>query len=250
MYRRIYHYLDLLSLIVLSFLGLFVFAIIAFSPPVDYEYFLFRKPIVGLTFGLICILGSIAVLSPKECSKIFYHRKERDSLGKQHNCQENWFASSSTSFIFGLKIVHGHHPSCERFSSHEFRIRDKTFCTGCTGLLLGASLSLFGAFIYFSNSSYIPPSFIGIGFLGVALGLLLTFLNLRRTILRLSLNALFIFGVFLMLIGIDSLIQSLFIDLLLILFSIFWLFARISLSQWNHRRICHECKNKCELKIV
>jgi hypothetical protein len=247
---RIDHHLDLLSLIVLSFLGLFVFVIIAFSPPVNYEYFLFRKPTVGLIFGLIGSLGLIAVLSPKECSKIFYHRKERDSLGRQHNYQESHVASSGTSFILGLKIVHGHHPSCERFSSHEFRIRDKTFCTGCTGLLLGASISLLGAPIYFSNDSFVPPFLVGIGLLGVALGLLLPLFNLQRIVLRLSLNALFVFGVFLMLIGIDSLVQSLFIDLFLILSSIFWLLTRMSLSQWNHKRICHECKNKCELEIA
>jgi len=182
----------------------------------------------------------VAVLSPRECSRIFYCKEEYSS-------QEKWVASN-TSLILGFKIVHGHHPFCEKFSSHEFRIKDKTFCTGCTGLLLGASISLFGAFVYFSNNLYISSFFIGIGLLGAALGLLLPLLNLQRTILRLSLNAFFIFGVFLMLIGIDNLVQSVFIDLLLILFSIFWLFTRISLSKWNHQRICDECRNKCEFK--
>lgn len=250
MHRKICHHLDLLSLIVLSFLGLFVFVIIAFSPQVNYEYFLFRKAVVGSIFGLICILGPIAVLSPKECSRIFYFRRGKGSLGKQYNYQENHVDSKSTSLILGLKIVQGHHPGCEKFSSHEFRIKDKCFCTGCTGLLLGALTSLLGVFIYFSNDLFISPFFIDIGLFGVALGLLLPLLNLQRTILRLSLNAFFIFGVFLMLIGVDSLIQSLSIDLLLILMSIFWLLTRISLSQWNHRRICHECGNKCELKIA
>ncbi|MCP8313877.1 MAG: hypothetical protein H3Z53_05845 [archaeon] len=245
MHRKIYRHFDLLFLIILSFFGLFIFLILMFSPPVTYEYFLFRKQIVGLVFGLICILGMVAVLSPKECSKIFYCRKERGSSGKQYTQEKG---VNNTSFIFGLKIVHGHHPFCENFSSHEFRIKDKTFCTGCTGLLLGALISLFGAFIYFSSNLYIPSFFIGIGLLGVALGLFLPLLNLKRTIFRLSLNAFFIFGVFLMLIGIDAPVQSVFIDLLLILFSIFWLFTRISLSQWNHQRICHECRNRCEFK--
>jgi len=250
MFRRIYSHLDLLSLMVLSFLGLSIFVVMVFSPPVNYEYFLFRKAVVGSIFGLICIFGLVAVLSPKECSRIFYFRKGKDGLGRQYNYQENHVASNSTSHILGLKIVHRHHPSCERFSSHEFRIKENTFCTGCTGLLLGALTSLLGAFIYFSSNLFIPSFFIGIGLLGVALGLLLPLLNLQRAILRLSLNAFFIFGVFLMLIGVDSLIQSLFIDLLLILMSIFWLLTRISLSQWNHQRICHECENKCELKIA
>jgi len=247
MYMKIYRHFDLLSLIVLSFSGLFIFLILMFSPPATYEYFLFRKQIVGSVFGLVCIFGIVAVLSPKECSRIFYCRK--DNSGKKYSFQEKW-VTYSTSLVLGFRIVHGHHPFCDNFSFHEFRIKDKTFCTSCTGLLLGALISLFGAFIYFSSNLYIPSFFISIGLLAVALGLLLPLLNLKGTILRLSLNAFFIFGVFLILIGIDTLAQSVFIDLLLILFSIFWLFTRISLSQWNHQKICDECGNKCEFKKI
>ncbi|MEM2873116.1 MAG: hypothetical protein QXD82_02985 [Nitrososphaerales archaeon] len=219
-----------------------MFVIIGFSLPLNYEYFLFRKPIIGLAFGLLCILGMVAALLPKECSKIFYCKKDIT--------REESISSNNASFIFGLRIVHGHHPSCENFSSHEFRIKDKSFCTGCTGLLIGALISLFGAIIYFSSNLSIPTFFIIIGFLGVALGLILPLLNLKQTVLRLLINAFFIFGVFLMLIGVDSLVQSIFVDLFLISLSIFWLFTRISFSQWNHQRICHECGNKCRLRAV
>jgi len=219
-----------------------MFIITSFSLPLNYEYFLFRKPIIGSAFGLLCILGMMAVLLPKECSKIFYCKKDIT--------REESISSNNASFIFGLRIVHGHHPSCENFSSHEFRIKDKSFCTGCTGLLIGALISLFGAIIYFSSNLSIPTFFMIIGVPGVALGLILPLLNLKQTILRLLINAFFIFGVFLMLIGVDSLFQNIFIDLFLISLSIFWLFTRISFSQWNHRRICHECGNKCRLKVV
>ncbi len=242
MLGKTYHRFDLLLLMVLSFLGLFMFVIIGFSLPLNYEYFLFRKPIIGLAFGLLCILGMVAAILPKECSKIFYCKKDIT--------REESISSNNASFIFGLRIVHGHHPSCENFSSHEFRIKDKSFCTGCTGLLIGALISLFGAIIYFSSNLSIPTFFIIIGFLGVALGLILPLLNLKQTVLRLLINAFFIFGVFLMLIGVDSLVQSIFVDLFLISLSIFWLFTRISFSQWNHQRICHECGNKCRLRAV
>ncbi len=242
MLGKTYHRFDLLLLMVLSFLGLFMFVIIGFSLPLNYEYFLFRKPIIGLAFGLLCILGMMAAILPKECSKIFYCKKDIT--------REEPISSSNASIIFGLRIVHGHHPSCKNFSSHEFRIKDKSFCTSCTGLLIGALISLFGAIIYFSSNLSIPTFFIIIGLLGVALGLILPLLNLKQTVLRLLINAFFIFGVFLMLIGVDSLVQSIFIDLFLISLSIFWLFTRISFSQWNHQRICHECGNKCRLRAV
>ncbi len=249
MSRKIFHHPNLLSLIVLSFFGISFFVIVAFSPPAYYEYSLFRKPIVGLIFGLICISGSIAVLSSKECSRILHFRKEKDVSDKRYKYQKNLIVPN-TSLILGLKIVHGHHPDCEKFSAHEFRIRNKTFCTGCTGLLFGALISLLGTLIYFSRNFLVPPFPIGVGLLGVALGLLLPLLNLQQNILRVFLNAFFVFGIFLALIGIDSIMQNLFIDILLISLSIFWLFTRISLSQWNHQRICHGCEYKCKLETV
>ncbi|MEM3382768.1 MAG: hypothetical protein QXL52_02940 [Nitrososphaerales archaeon] len=242
MLGKIYHRFDLLLLLILSFLGLLMFIITSFSLPLNYEYFLFRKPIIGLAFGLLSILGTMAAILPKECSKVFYCKK--------NIAQEKPISSNNASFIFGLRIVHGHHPSCENFSSHEFRIKDKSFCAGCTGLLIGALLSLLGAIIYFSTDLFIPNFFIIIGLLGVALGLILPLLDLKQTVLRLFINAFFIFGVFLMLIGVDSLVQSISIDLFLILLSIFWLFTRISFSKWNHLRICYECGNKCGLKAA
>ncbi|MEM3710368.1 MAG: hypothetical protein QXL46_05680 [Nitrososphaerales archaeon] len=242
MLGKIYHRFDLLLLLILSFLGLLMFVITSFSLPLSYEYFLFRKLIIGLAFGLLCILGIIAAILPKECSKIFYCKKDIT--------REKPISSNNASFIFGLRIVHGHHPSCENFSSHELRIKDKSFCAGCTGLIIGTLLSLFGTIIYFSTNLFIPTFFIIIGLLGVVLGLILPLLNLKQTILRLFINAFFIFGVFLMLIGVDSLVQSVFFDLFLISLSIFCLFTRISFSQWNHLRICHECGNKCRLKAA
>lgn len=243
---KIYHYPDLLLLISVSFFGLFLTGILAISPPATQDL-PFRKPVIGSIFGLICILGIMAVFSPRKCSQIFYCEKEEGS--SRHSSKEGIVAFNNTSSIFGLKIVHGHHPNCENFSAHEFQIGDKTFCTGCAGLLLGGLIDLFGTIMYFSNNWQIEQEslfFIGIGIMGVVFGLLTPLFNVRRTILRLSLNAFFIFGMFSILIGADTLGQSLFIDLFLISLSVFWLFTRISLSQWNHKRICHACRIRCE----
>ncbi len=243
---KVYHYPELLLLISLSFFGLFLTGILAIFPPATQDL-QFRKPLIGSIFGLICILGIIAAFSPRKCSRIFYCEKEGSS--SRHNSKVGLVASSNTSSIFGLKIVHGHHPNCENFSAHEFQIGNKTFCTGCIGLILGGLINLFGTIMYFSNNWQITkesPFFIYIGIIGVVFGLLTPLFNFRRTILRLSLNAFFIFGMFSILIGADMLGQSLFIDLFLISLSVFWLFTRISLSQWNHKRICYICGIRCE----
>ncbi|MGQ9718264.1 MAG: hypothetical protein ACUVWK_00180 [Nitrososphaerales archaeon] len=235
--ENIYRHLDLLLIIGLSFFGLFIVVMLAITSPTTLDYLSIRKPLVGSVFASICILGMVATFSPRRCSRIFYR-------GKEYDFQEGSANANSTSLILGLKMVHGHHPDCEGFSSHEFRIGGKTFCTGCIGLFFGALISIFGTIAYFSRDMYIPPFFTAFGLFGVALGLLAPMLNLQ-IILRFSLNVLFILGMFLILIGVDAFVQSLSADLLLISLYIFWLFARISLSQWNHRRICLGCTKKC-----
>jgi len=245
MSTRIYPYLELLILIGVSFFGLFFAVILAFSPTATLN-FVYRKPMIGSIFGMVCILGILAVFSPRKCSNIFYCQKE-DSIDSS---KRGYLNANKKSFVFDLKIVHKHHPSCENFSSHEFQIGKKSYCVGCTGLLFGALISLFGTIIYFSNSWQIIQEslfFIGIGISGVSSGLLAPFFNLRRKTLRFSLNVIFIFGMFSILIWGDTLAQSLFIDLFLISLSVFWLFTRISLSQWNHQRICNACGIQCEL---
>jgi len=212
---------------------LFLAGMIAFYPPVVGESFVWRKPIVGSIFGLICILGNLAVFFPKQCSGVFDFGKEE--MGSRPNV--GTFASHGT-----FSTVRGHHPDCENFSAHVFRIGNRTFCTACTGLLLGGLLALAGTILYFfSNWRLGQGSFLlaWVGVLGVGFGL---FQFKTRSFARLFLNTFFVFGAFLILIGIDELARSVTVDLFLIALTLFWLFTRISLSQWDHRRICYACK--------
>jgi len=118
------------------------------------------------------------------------------------------------------------------------------------GLLFGALITLAGTILYFFNEWPIATEgylLIGVGILGVALGLLRFLLfNVRRRALRFSLNTFFVLGTFLILVEMDKLIQSLFIDLFLVLLSVFWLFTRIRLSQWDHEKICRACGLLCD----
>ena len=202
-------------LVTVSLFGLFLVGILAFYPPVVGESFLWRKIIVGSIFGAICILGILAVFFPKQCS------------GASHG-------ASST--------VKGHHPDCESFSTHVFRMGNRTFCTACTGLLLGGLSALAGTILYFFSNWHVEQSsalLVWVGILGVGFGL---FQFKFRGIFRFFLNAFFAFGAFLILIGVDELVRSVTVDLFLVALTVFWLFTRISLSQWDHERICYACK--------
>jgi hypothetical protein len=219
-------------LVLVSFLGLFLAGMLTVYPPNVHESFLWRKPLIGSIFGLICVFGLLAVFFPRQCSRVFDFGKKKLSLtdlGK--------FASHGIS-----STLRGHHPDCENFSAHVFRMGDKTFCAACTGLLLGGLSALVGTLLYFFSNWCIEQSsslIVFVGILGVGSGL---FQFKSRRFFRLLLNIFFVLGTFFILIGVDKLIHSVTVDLFLVALTLFWLFTRISLSQWDHERICYACK--------
>lgn len=216
--------------------------IFTFNPPPVHEDFLFRKLMIGSIFGLICISGILAALFPRHCSQIFkfwktVHSREHSGAAK--------LASHSGSFA-----LNGHHPNCEGFSAHVFQINSRTFCTACTGLLLGGVIAFIGTALYFFGNLPVEeggPWLIWVGVLGVGSGLFQ--FRAKASYVRLSLNVFFVVGAFLVLVGLDELTQNLFGDLFLVSLSVLWLFTRISLSQWDHERICYVCnEDTCEFR--
>ena len=231
---------DLTYLVGLSFFGLFIAGMLSIYPPIRHESFVWRKPLIGSVFSLICILGILAVFFPKQCSGM----SDAVARGKRERSTLDKFPSHGTS-----PTMKGHHPDCEGFFAHVFHIRNRTFCTACTGLLLGGLAALAGTALYFfgewhiiSNSSLL----VWIGVTGVGLGLFQ--FKVKTTAIRLLLNTFFVLGTFLILVGADELAQNAFADMFLVLLAVFWLFTRIMLSQWDHRRICYTCRvAHCEL---
>jgi len=209
----------------MSFFGVLLSVLLAFFPHTPPEDFVWRKPVVGSVFGLICVLGILAALSPKQCTNALIFGKGKG------------YALHGYSAKIG-----GHHPICKNFSPHVFRIGNRRFCVACTGLTVGGLLALVGAFLYFFADWHVEQDIVLVvlaGLLGVSLGLFQ--FRVRRRLIRILLNAFFVMGSFLVLIGVDGLTQSLFADLFLVALIVFWLFTRISVSQWDHERICYAC---------
>ncbi|MFQ6073819.1 MAG: hypothetical protein ACE5KC_01235 [Candidatus Bathyarchaeia archaeon] len=236
-------------LVFACFFGLLLATLPAFFRLSVQEDFQWRKPLVGSVFGLICFLGVIAVFFPSRCSTVF---RDGEAEGRNHVAPANGETSlHKKSAILGLKVTHGHHPDCEGFAAHEFRFGRKTFCTACMGLLLGALAALLGVAAYFflgwnlgENVSLLLVS----GALGVGLGLLhYMFFDVQRRLVRLLLNAFFVFGTFLVLASTDAVANSLILDLFVVFLSILWLFTRILLSKRIHSKICQACSSKCEV---
>ena len=222
----------LLFSVSVSIFGILISLIFAFNPPVIQENFLWRKLMVGAAFGSICVLGIIAALFPRKCSQTFHFQKQKNA---SHNFNSNF---------------KGHHPQCPEFSAHVIHVNKHTLCAACSGMILGAFITLVGTVLYFFDWWQIEELSLLLILIGIA-GLTLGFFQLKfKSFIRLFLNAVFVFGAFLILIGFDALAHNLLFDFFLILLVIFWLFTRIKLSQWDHLKICSSCKISCVIREV
>jgi hypothetical protein len=224
---------DIKYQLLVSFLGLLLIVALTFFPPTVAEDPSWRKPVIGSIFSSICVLGILAVFSPNKCLRIFDIGKKNRTVGSD----SSKLVSHGTS-----NALQGHHPTCGKYDAHIFRIKDKIFCAACTGLLLGGLLALAGASVYFFADWRVAEHsslMVLLGIVGVSLGL---FQFKFRSLVRLSVNTFFVLGALFILIGINELVHSLFFDMFVVSLIVFWLFTRISLSQWDHERICSGCE--------
>jgi hypothetical protein len=229
-----YPNLTLAFLIAVSIFGLVLSILFVVHPSTTLEDdFAFRNLTVGSAFSAVCILGILAALFPSSCSAIPKFRK-RNRHGP------------------GFPTIHettlrAHHPSCENYSTHILSIGNMKFCATCSGLLVGATLVLFGSGLYFFGSLRIgePSILVSIGAAGVALGLLQSALpKFSGGLTRFFASILFVVGTFLMLVSIDAAVKNTSIDLFLVALSVLWILTKITLSQRDHQRTCSECSVK------
>jgi len=220
-----------------SFFGFLLIGVLSFKAPIFQEGFSRQKEIIGVVFGLICLFGIFAALSPNSCSQIVNLRR-KEKPAHRGDLGQNKVISQTFD-------VRGHHRMCGNFSSHVFHLRGRIFCASCTGLLIGGLLSLAGTVLYFFFNWHIGsgPLLFAFGALGVALNMLsiLLFDLWIKHLVRAFLNIFFVSGAFLILVAVDEQAQNFGLNLLVIAFSVFWLLTRILLSQWRHERICSAC---------
>jgi len=239
--------ITLLFLTSVSFFGLVLVALFTVNPPVSQADLVWRKPVVGSIFGLVCVLGALAVFFPNECSRGFNFGKGEKRRG--------WFSFSFRRGILaseGDSVLRGHHPMCAGFSCHVFNLGGRMFCATCSGLFLGAVVSFVGVAGYFFGNWQVGQNtflLVWVGILGVALGLLQSpLVKVRRSFVRVFSGALLAVGAFLSLVVVDELARDFFLDVFLVFLTVFWLVTRISLSQWEHEKICSSCNLvSCEL---
>ena len=193
-----------------------------------------RNLAVWAIFSTLCILGATATLFPRTCS---HSTRPPEDL-----------EPSRYTTISGIRLIHGHHATCESFSGHELELGEKTYCAACTGLLIGAIAALAVATLGLVCGITLPPI---TGYLGLALVLLgliyNPLLNITTPILRTLINALLVPGFSLILVAADG-HGNPGLSLLVIALSVYWMYTRIQLSSLNHEEICDDCEEPCEKK--
>jgi len=222
----------MLFLVSVSFFGLALATFFVVYLPVAQNDFALRKPVAGSALGAVCLLGIFAVLYPASCAGIVGFRNQDKTV---HN-----FTGSR------VKVLRGHHATCGYYSTHVISIGDKCFCATCSGLLVGAIVVLFCIGLFFfgdwriSEKPFLPVS---IGVVSVAVGLIYPVVpaKVQNGFTRFFAGVLLAVGSFLVLAGVEEAAKSLSIDIFFVALSVLWLATKMSLSQWEHRKICARC---------
>ena len=224
----------LVFLVCISLFGLILSVMFATGFAKARDDFALRKPLVGSTFGVLCILGMSAALYPDSCSSIFVFEKKQKHETSFHNLQRT--------------SLRGHHPACGRFSAHVLDVGSTRLCATCSGFFVGASIALVGIVMFFfgqysmGERPFVPML---IGATGVLLGLLHSILpGFRTGFTRFMASALFAMGSFIVLASVENAARSVSIDFFVITLSVLWLMTDTSLSRWDHQRICSKCPSE------
>ncbi len=170
-------------------------------------------------FALICAFGIVAGVSPSAFS---FSKGERvDGQG-----------------------VSGHHPDCGLFAGHTVNLFGSPRCAGCTGLVVGALVSLAGILLL-SPSNLIGKTTLWVGVLFVGLGLAQHFIDLGNGWFHLVLNILLVTGSWFMFDSISSAELGLPVQVYFLLITVFWIWVRIRVSQFTHVDVCAGCTDRC-----
>jgi hypothetical protein len=220
-------------LISVSIFGLVLSTFFVLHPSTFEDDFAYRNLTIGSAFSAVCVLGIFATLFPSSCFAILQFWKSNKNDHRKSKIHET--------------ILRAHHPSCENYFTHILSIGNMDFCATCSGLLVGATIVLFGTVLYFFASLRIgdPYMLVLIGAAGVALGLLQSALpKFSGGLTRFFASILFVVGTFLVLVSIDMVVKNTSIDLFFVALSVLWILAKITLSQRDHQQICSNCSVK------
>jgi Flp pilus assembly protein TadB len=218
----------------ISITGLILLLVLVYYSPNQSIIHSNQKHLILSLFIVICILGMIAAVSPSRCSEIII-LKRKQKTNRIDNEKED----------IKMKFK-GHHPECNDFNNHRYSLLGRTYCAGCSGLFIGAFISVVGTIIYnFYGIDAIGSLIFVIGFMAVLIYLLQDLiLNINLNIMKFFFNMILVLGSFMLLIGIVYLKKSISVQLFFLVLVFIWILTRITSSEKKHYKICNECKKE------
>jgi hypothetical protein len=229
--------------IVLSYLGLSVagaallLVFVSMTPSPTGTPALVEKMVVAGIFIASGVVGISFLLRPNWVRRF---------ISKKENTVKNHSDELQRSF-------QGHHPDCKTFENHRTIYRDKTWCTGCLGLLIGCLLSIILMILYvvvpFKQPLMISRLLFFFGLFIIGLVYLEILMDSRYSIIHIVFNGLLVLSFFFITESILELSGKIEYGLYTILLCILWLDTRIQLSRWHHRRLCSSCPEPCKIYV-
>ncbi len=215
-------------LIVVSIVGLALIPILVLQPNLGHFQVSLGHSLVGALYIAICAFGISAVFYPTKCRSMF--RKSQNPLSQ----------ANKPSIPIQIR---GHHPDCQNYSASRIMVRGRAICAACSGLLIGAVISLIGAVSHFFVGLNVARGSVWL----LALGEIFMLLGLAQIkfagYAKVIVNLVFVVGSLVTLVETDVVGESILIDLYALGLIAFMLWLRILLSEWNNRRICQTCRS-------
>jgi hypothetical protein len=216
----------LLFLVAIAVFGLALVPLLLIQPNLQADQVPFRRPLIGGLYGVVCIVGVVAVFYPSKCRMVF----QKPNVSKD-----------STKPSVPAVQFSGHHPHCENFSANRITIRGSVFCAACSGLLIGAIVAMVGVALFSLGFFDLWTG----SFWVLAAGEVLMFAGLAQIkmqgYVKMTANALFVVGSGIVLVVGDLARQSLLVDFYVLGLIVFMLWFRILLSEWNNKGTCMAC---------
>lgn len=225
--------LTLAFLMAVSIFGLVLSILVVVNPSSVEDDFSFRNLTVGSAFCALCILGIFAGVFPSLSSG-------NRTFEKRNGYYQNANAIHETT-------LRAHHPSCENFSTHILNVGNMKFCATCSGLIVGATIVLFGTGLYFFGNLHIgePFTLVSVGAAGVISSLLQSALpKFSGGFTRFFASTIFVIGCFLMLVSINERTKNTSVELFFVSLCVLWIFTKIALSQRDHQQTCLHCSTE------
>ena len=223
------HNNQLIVYTLLSILALILLLIIGFFSE-NNQPSLYDRLIVGFIFSFSLLFGISISLKPG------WYKQKKDIGNK------NLKNKKSSDFK-------GHHPNCEGFSDHTITIKNKTYCTGCLGLLIGSIINI-TLIITYLVLDIIIIDFEILLIIGIilVLALLIFFIFIKRNPLtRVVTNSIYVVSFFFIVVSILEITGSFVFGLLAGLFCFLFIDTRIKISKWTHINTCKNCEKDCKI---